>query len=354
MSFGKYVTAGILVAGSYVAMDYNGYGFDEFYDSFQDRNVEPVIPPHKQGSIEIEGRERLGSIAQFVLAGAEKERVVDRAYGFRSTLGISDIYLDDNLVYESYADNKVMYLTKSENGRDVGFDVSELSIELQAPEADLSDGIDDNDCATPLDDIEYRGCETTGFVDSGFLQGIPGLGADNNGNLGYKINKVDELFQTNNRCLFDYYLLPRINTELALYGEELNGSTKYTDLAKHLVRGAIRLQQFEAGVPPQRIEVNVVGEYIPDITLQAEFDDVSRNDSQNIDSPEVPDDWCVLDSNGQEAIKDLGDISLLAHLGRVTVAPYFNPSIREVDLGNEFFAPIDKRVFDALKSEYGL
>jgi hypothetical protein len=354
MSFKKYAASAALLAGSYMALDHNGYGFDEFYNSFQERNVEPLIPPNKQGSTVEEGREKIGSVAQFVVVSAEKDRVIDRAYGFRTTIGVKDIFMSDEIVYESYADDKVMYLTKSENRIDVGFDVGGLSIELQAPEADLSDGKDDQKCATPESDIEYRGCEAVGFVDTGFLRGIPGLGADNNGNLGYKINKVDELFQRNNRCLVDFYMLPIINSELSLYGEELKGPNKYTDLAKHWIRGAIRLQQFEAGVPPQRIEVNTVGEFDPGPTLQDEFNFVAANDTQNIDAPVVPDDWCVLDDNGNETYEDLGDLRLLAHLGRVTVAPYYNPSIGKVDDGNQFFAPVDPRIFKDLKSEYGL
>lgn len=354
MNINKVMVGGACFLGAYLFADYKGYGVDDIIESFQERNEDSHIPPHKQGSHEVEGRERLGSISQFVVAGAEKDRVIDRAYGFRSTVGKKDIYLAEAITYLTVANSRVMYATKIENGMDVGFDIAELDFEMQAPEADMSDGKDDEQCKTPYESIENRGCETAGFVDTGFLQGIPGLGADNNENIGYKINKVDELFNKNNRCLLDFYVFPIINKELAQYNEELVGNNKYSALGSHLVRGTIRLQQFEGGVSPQNLYVNVDGEFIPDITLQDEFNILSRTDSQNIDAPIVPNDWCVLDPDGERAIEDLGDLPTLAHLGRETVAPYYNPSIGKIDPGNERFAPVDEKLFEDLKSEYGL
>jgi len=332
---------------------------------FEERAEQPYIPPEKQGSIEDNvGRQQVGQISQVIISFAEKDRTLDRAIAVRATQGVKDIYIEGLSGYHSSANDQVYYSTQvDDNGRNIGFSRSGLEFQFQAPESDMRDGEDDELCATDIDDVEWRGCEIAAFAYTGWLKGLPGLGADNNTNLGYKLNYTDFQFKTNNRCLLDYYVIPIINEELAYYNERLEGPEMYNELADMFIRGPSRLQEHEAGIPPSRVMVGIdqSSDFIPDDTLNDVFAGLSGNNPENVPTPTVPDDHCVLDSQGDLALADMGDIRLIAHMGRPIVAEYFNPDLYSFtanpstwfDEGNEFYAAVDQSEFEEVIDRVG-
>jgi hypothetical protein len=345
-------TTGILVGAN---TDY----YDQSLRPAFEKRVESFEQPSEiQGQTELTGKELIGKTFQFVWATTERERGIDRSNAFMGTFAVKDIFIPDMAVIQRVANEDFVVYTKFDsNNNAVGFDVSEVEFAMRSPEIDADDGVVDGKCKTPTDSPRYRGCVVSVYLNNGWLQGIPLLGADNEEKSGFESAFVDDVLQSDVYCLINTYYGPAMNKSLERFGDSVDSPT---EIVEYLARAGLRIPDYQdVGIPPQKSFANFNGTFDVGEPVNTRLANEADKQGINIDNFDVPDDFCALDGSGKEAVVGLVpdrnySIGVIAVMGMPEVPAYYNPDTNSIDESNKFLAPLDNSGRNQIKEMLNL
>jgi hypothetical protein len=349
--------AAALISGAVVGANTDYY--DQTLRPAFERRIEGFEqPPEIQGQTQLTGRDLIGKATQFVWATTDRERGIDRSNAFIGTYAVKDIFNPDMAVMQRIATEESVIYTKFDANNDaIGFDVSEVEFAMRSPEIDADDGVVDGKCKTPTDSPRYRGCVVSVYMNNGWLQGIPLLGADNEEKSGIEAAFVDDVLQSDVYCLINTYYSPAMNKSLERFGDSVDTPT---ETIEYLARAGLRLSDYQdLGIPPQTIFSNFHGVFDDGGSVNTRLRNEATKQNINVDNFDVPDDFCALDGSGNEAVVGLApngfySIGAIAVMGMPEVPAYYNPDIDIVDESNNFFAPISNDERSNVKEMLGL
>lgn len=194
----------------------------------------------------------------------------------------------------------------------------------------------DGKCDSPTEYEIDTGCINT-HLNSGELDGIPLLGANNNNDIPTKMADIGYIYQSDQRCTYDYQIIPMITATAEKYGIslDLSGPNRFTEAAVILTKGALRKQMRQLG-PPQAIVTPMTGEVAPPPDIMTTFEEMELAENGTVHAPENIDlGYCanseLISENEAEQLRN--DVEVLVMYG---LAPdYFDVETMSFDYENE-------------------
>lgn len=86
---------------------------------------------------------------------------------------------------------------------------------------------------------------------------------------------IGYIYQSDQRCTYDYQIIPMITATAEKYGIslDLSGPNRFTEAAVILTKGALRKQMRQLG-PPQAIVTPMTGEVAPPPDIMTTFEEM--------------------------------------------------------------------------------
>lgn len=260
--------------------------------------------PENVGAMQTRLSDRIGRLA----INVETEFVMDRVLfsadaNFRAD-HIKTARIDHALVDWTTDENGYVLVTRIYNGEDIGISPSSLELELEMPETDIADGVDDDQCRTDPSSPQYSGCVYDMPVTNGLE--FPGLGADNQGEISARMQAIEYAKANDNYCLTNYYLPAVMNPVLSGYGLSVAEGDSAA-VARYLQLGFVRLQMAQKlNKPVQQILIHLNDQqpYDPGLSYSQEIARLGAGGNLgSLTDADSADNWCV--DNMQAPVEDI-------------------------------------------------
>ncbi len=229
----------------------------------------------------------------------------------REGLIVSRIRFPGLVTLDWEADDEVMYLSRFEDGKEVGIPLDKALFEMQQPEtATVQNG--EFKCSREIEDIDYTGCIEADTVRVGYFAYFPLIGEDQGNNLQIAGEILFDEFGKIEECHFDNIFIPAFNEIYAANGitKRIDGPDAYNEVMRTFVRYFIR-EKISEKTPPQRVFLNITGNYTPTPSVIERIQDRA----EVVDFPfqlgeDMEPNYCAQTSNGLIPITVVGEQNL--------------------------------------------
>lgn len=212
-------------------------------------------------------------------------------------------------------------------------DISEFKFTANQPRE-----AEPNGTCPPLEEGEmYTGCVVTENK-SGRLDGTPIFGANNDSTISTKVAEIAWAYQNEERCVYDYILIPMLNEAATKYGIEnlnLSGSDKYQKADVIFIVGSQK-KRFSAFNSAQKTFVPVTGKTRTPMKIEEIMATLSGIKEGILKIPkDIKPDYCVSEKIDDPELRAELKAQVAQLLMYYTAPDYFNPETMEYEYGNE-------------------
>jgi hypothetical protein len=291
-------------------------------------NCEPEKPPEpieNQATQQfgVEGSDEAYRLVRNLTADYKRDRGIDAARSRISGDFVAKMTMPDATVYEG---EDGIFRVRSIDGDRLS--LSRIKFETLHPGGSRGDSPNNLDCVVGPDDPAYQGC-VDADVFSGFLNNLPGLGADNNN------HAIEASFALINSLNFDYSCV-LTNIMMPGLSEAAGRPLTLEEALMMMVRANIRAEAWEVkGVAPQKIDIMMTADgFHEPQSFQKLYNGLRRQPNLKfLPEQAIPDDYCVADGN-QASVNgvlpfDSMAWSFIATMGAEKgseIPDYYNPS----------------------------
>ncbi len=280
----------------------------------------------------LETDEEVGKWVRFHDVKQSRHRVVDTSKARIDADLVTRIVLPNLTHAEGQNNGKGVWTVSGDNGQ--GIDIS--SLKFYTPLPDVSSGTSPTDlqCAVKEDDPQFGGCIDTSLK-TGWFNGLPLLGADNNNNLARSILRTVSIIANDTACPVEQVLIPA-------FSEPGKPPVSAHEAMSILVRAHARAVASSAhGITPQNVDVLIDDShpFVPGVDINQAYSDQAQLYSY---MPHLTfDEKYCLDSttfaaNNTTAI----DFGWIKTMGAERVPNGFNPATGQMESNN----PLLRRV----------